>query len=101
MTTDPGARRMWDLDDLVAVGDIADDLGATKSQVCMWIARTRTSGFPAALTHPSCGDLYSMEQVRAWWKTYRHSTRHCGGLLAIQTKRDRGIPTSRTRAATL
>lgn len=57
---------MWDLDDLVGIGDIAAEYGVGKSWAHNW--STRNAAFPAPLKRVSGGNLYSREQVAAWFK---------------------------------
>lgn len=63
--------RLWDLDDLVTVSDLAAEFGVGRAAVCNWAVRY--DDFPEALTTVSCGyaALYSLRAVCTW-----HDDRH-------------------------
>lgn len=56
--------RLWDLDDLVANGDITDELGLARAIVSNWARRH--ADFPGPLMVLSSGPVYSRRQVTAW-----------------------------------
>ena len=59
--------RMWDLDDLASVGDLAREWGVRNSAVTNW--HNRHADFPAPLATLSTGPVFSRRQVRAWQNT--------------------------------
>lgn len=55
---------MWELDDLVGVGDLAKELGESKATIVNWWRRY--PDFPKALARISNGPVYSRQQVTEW-----------------------------------
>jgi hypothetical protein len=66
----------WDLDDLVAVTDLADIFGVGKPAISNW--RARYQDFPRPLVAVSRGNtpLYSRQAVTDWY--VRHGFQHAG-----------------------
>lgn len=56
-----GRPRLWDLDDLVAVGDIAREFHVRPGAVVNW--QTRYEDFPTPVHTVSSGRLFSRTQV--------------------------------------
>lgn len=74
MVTVYGAERkkrmkMWGVDDLAAVGDLARDHGVTNGTVGNWT--NRYPDFPAPITIKAGVRLYSIIQVRDWKRAGR------------------------------
>lgn len=55
--------RRWDLDDLVAMGDLARERGISSSAATGW---RRYEDFPDPLVILSTGPVYSRQQVQDW-----------------------------------
>jgi hypothetical protein len=58
------APRMWDLNDIASVGDLAARYGVGSPTVSNWAARC--ADFPKPLRVTSGGKLYSIRQVAQW-----------------------------------
>lgn len=58
----------WELDDLVGVGDLANELGESKATISNW--SSRYADFPKPLARISNGPVYSREQVTEWRMTH-------------------------------
>lgn len=58
-------RVLWDINDLAATGDLAEELGVSKSVISNWIARHNS--FPKPIIELSSGKIFSRQQVRQWY----------------------------------
>lgn len=70
-----GMPRLWDLDDLAGVGDLAVEYRVVRATVVNWAARH--ADFPAPLVVTSSGPIYSRIQVHRWyhgreWRPGKH-----------------------------
>jgi hypothetical protein len=50
----------------VGVAEIAADLSVTKSNVGAWAERRRSTRFPSPVRELVMGNLYDLDEVRAW-----------------------------------
>lgn len=58
---------MSTMSELAGVAEIADELGVPRTNISMWDARRRTSGFPEPIARLAAGPVYRMDEIRAWW----------------------------------
>lgn len=74
----------WDLDDLVAPSDIAEECGVGKPTVSNWIARYQDFPQPLATVARGTTDLYSRKAVLDWYD--RRDWQHDGPWSRKQTQ---------------
>lgn len=64
MIADLSRARMWPLDDLAGVAELADIHGVARTTVCNWV--TRYPDFPKPVLNLHAGKFWSRNQVAAW-----------------------------------
>lgn len=57
--------RLWDLDDIAGVSDLAPRYGVSMAAVANWA--TRYADFPQVLVHVGGRAIYSISEVDAWY----------------------------------
>lgn len=63
--------KLWDLDDLVGLGELAHEFCVTPQAVANW--RARYAEFPKPVKVLRCGSLYSRREVVEWHVRWFHA----------------------------